>query len=1533
MHSFKNLKLGTQLMFIATAVIILTIASISSYVGIQIYRLAEKDMETIARETALHHANDLKAQLEVALDEARALANVFEAAANIDGFRLTRRKANVILRYFIENNPQFLGVYTAFEKDAYDGKDHNFIGELGHDDSGRFIPYWTRGTEGQGVLEALLYYDKPGDGDYYLKPKQRKRETVIGPFVYPVQGKDILLTSLVVPLLDKNDQFIGISGIDLSLTKLQDIAEHIQIGDFEGAYVHFFSGNGVVAASKNTDYVGKKVNEVTQSQLFTEKILSNEPFLIDRMSSWRGESVITYGAPVEIGFTGQKWMVTVNIPKAALMAHVNETLMNIVGIGMLILVLAWLVIYLMSRVLSKNLHKAVNALDSISRGDLNIKIETTPAQDEVGQLLNAMQTTQSNLHEIIGEISLVTQKLAQGQLDARIEKNFPGQFATIKDAINRMTITLQALIAETQTVSWQFAEGALSSRVKSEFPGDFAEIKHAANAMADNLQALISEAGQTFSHLAGGEMSVRIDSEFPGDFAKIKQATNEMAENLQAIISETSRILAELASGNMQAKVELEYSGDFAEIRHALENTAGKLSQATEQNAIQDWLKTGQAQLNEQLRGEQDVIVLAEKLLNYLAPYLEAQVGLFYLLTEEENPSNARLKLVASYAYIHRKGMVNEFKIGEALVGQAALERKPILMSQIPDDYIHIQSGSGNAVPHTILAIPFSYENELKGVIELGSFSDFSNLQMEFLTQVVPSIGIAVMSAESRTRMQALLDQSQAQAQELQERAAELQRQKAEMQESNEKLTSQAEELQAQSEELQTQQEELRQTNELLEHRTHSLEVQQTEVERKNNELERAKSSIQVKAEELEIASKYKSEFLANMSHELRTPLNSLLILAQLLATDKENNLSEKQLEYANTIHNAGADLLALINDILDLSKVEAGKVDVHLEEISLNKIVDSVEQKFRHMADEKSLEFAVRVEDVLPLAINTDFQRLTQILNNLLGNAFKFTSEGEVSLNIGKPGADTLLNRENLDPERTLSFAVSDSGIGIPEEKQKHIFEAFQQADGTTSRRYGGTGLGLSISRELAQLLGGEIQLFSEEGSGSRFVIYLPLRLQQKIAENITKPPKIQAKTEAKTKPEPRATPKKSQGFALVLDDREQIQAEDKTLLIIEDDLNFGKTLIDLAREQSFKCLYAADGEQGLELAQHYEPAAVILDIGLPKIDGWSVMERLKSNLDTRHIPVHFVSGSDYSQDARMMGAIGYSMKPVSMIDLTETFGQISRFIANSIRNLLIITDDAEHEHAILALLQSEGIHSIISPDCEDARQQLASKPIDCIVLDVDVENGAGIGQLNALFQDTNPVPVVAYGERQLNEKEQNLLQKYATNLTVKEAHSPERLLDEATLFLHQVNANLPEAQKQMLYQVYDTNAVFSDKKMLVVDDDMRNIFALSSALEDSGVEVFTAITGKKGLSELEKHPDVNAILMDIMMPEMDGYEAIRAIRAQPEFRNIPIIALTAKAMKGDKAKCIEAGASDYLSKPVEAERLLSLLRVWLHR
>jgi signal transduction histidine kinase/DNA-binding response OmpR family regulator len=793
---------------------------------------------------------------------------------------------------------------------------------------------------------------------------------------------------------------------------------------------------------------------------------------------------------------------------------------------------------------------------------------------------------------------------------------------------------------------------------------------------------------------------------------------------------------------------------------------------------------------------------------------------------------------------------------------------------------------------------------------------------------VLPIIAIAVNTAQSRTQMQELLEQTQAQTEELQN-------QQAELQHTNEELQSQTEELQAQ-------QEELRHANEALEARSQELQRQQSAIREKNMELEQAKAVVQAKAEELEVASKYKSEFLANMSHELRTPLNSLLILAQLLANNKEGNLNDKQLEYARTIHNAGTDLLNLINDILDLSKVEAGKITVNVEEIFLAELVALLDQRFHHMAEEKHLHFLTNIAEGLPAVINTDGQRLTQILTNLLGNAFKFTTQGQITLAIHRPQSYISLLRSGLDPNQTIAFSVSDSGIGIPKDKQKVIFEAFQQADGTTNRRYGGTGLGLSISRQLVQLLEGEMQLQSEEGKGSTFTIYLPEKLAA-----IDQPPSLVPATSSPailanaTVPSLTHSPKPSQPTNAnppspppIADDRANLQTGDKSLLIVEDDERFSRILMELAREKGFKCLLATEGPIGLQLAEQYQPSAIILDIGLPQMNGWKVMFRLKENSLTRHIPVHFVSATDQSQEAKQMGAIGYCLKPVSMDELSNTFKHIEDFLAKPVKNLLVVTDNLQHQQAMMDLVKDSSIQATAAANRATAWQHLQTEQFDCMVLDVDLEKNTGLQWLEQFHQQpiVAQLPLIIYAQRDLTDKEQSILQHCADRLTIKQVHSPEQFLDEATLFLHQIEASLPQDKQQILHQVRDKEAILAGKKVLIVDDDIRNVFALTATLEDKNMEIIMAHNGLQALQALQDNAEVAVVLMDIMMPEMDGYEATRNIRAQPRFRKLPIIALTAKAMKDDKAKCIAAGANDYLSKPVDSERLLSLLRVWLY-
>ncbi|HID98957.1 MAG TPA: response regulator [Thiotrichaceae bacterium] len=1042
------------------------------------------------------------------------------------------------------------------------------------------------------------------------------------------------------------------------------------------------------------------------------------------------------------------------------------------------------------------------------------------------------------------------------------------------------------------------------------------------------------------------------------EMGDIGRAFEALARYFQEVIEDIVQVTQGLADGHLHPQSKTEYRGDFIQIKNALETAAVRLAEATTKNTTQDWLKTGQAQLNDLVSGEQEIVKLAKNVISCLTTYTEAQVGLFYVLTESNAlNSKASLKLIASYAYTASDHRATEFLVGEGLVGQAALEQKPIFFNQRLEECVHvIQSGLAASLPNHVLLIPFLYENTVKGIIEIGSSEALTEIKQVFLQQVMPSIGIAVSTTESRTRMQELLEQSQQQTEELQSQSEELQSQQEEMQQineelqgqreeletkqvelqqRNEELQSQAEEMKSQSEELQTQQEELRQSNEELEERTRELERQKAEIQHKNLTLERTQAAIEIKAKELELANQYKSEFLANMSHELRTPLNSLLILAQLLAGNKPGNLTDKQVQYAQTIYSAGSDLLTLINDILDLSKVEAGKMDVNVEELPLTKLVETIEQKFRHLASEKGLAFHVRVAEDVPQTLKTDVQRLQQIINNLLSNAFKFTEKGEINLTVQRPADNEEVAIMDFDPAKILAFSVADTGIGIPEDKKQLIFEAFQQVDGSTRRHYGGTGLGLSISRQFARLLGGEIRLHSEEDKGSTFTLYLLETLEISKSEAQSPPILIPSKTDETMTAAILETVVSEVVDNPIRDDREALQPEDKIILIIEDDPKFSDILMELAHEKDFKCLVTEEGKTGLQLAGQYHPNAIILDVGLPQMDGWTVMEQLKDNPETRHIPVHFISASEQSVKAKKMGAIGYLHKPVNMEQLGETFQKIEQFIAKTVKNLLVVVDNEPHQQNILDLLGSGDIQITLAVATAAALQHLKRALFDCIILDMDIEQGSGIKLLEQMQQEEGlcQTPLIVCADRELTSSEEALLLQCADHLPVKAVSSPERLLEEATLFLHQLETNLPKEKRNMLRMMHDKEAILANKKVLIVDDDARNTFALATVLEEKNIEIIAGNTGNEALELLDKHPDIALVLMDIMMPEMDGYEAMQKIRTQERFRKLPIIALTAKAMKGDKAKCIEAGANDYLSKPVDTDKLISLMRVWLYR
>ncbi len=946
-------------------------------------------------------------------------------------------------------------------------------------------------------------------------------------------------------------------------------------------------------------------------------------------------------------------------------------------------------------------------------------------------------------------------------------------------------------------------------------------------------------------------------------------------------------------------------------LREITEKNAEALAQLEQENLKKqknDWFKSGQTELIQTLGGEQTVQALGKNIISFLARYLDAQMGTFYLIhtlidstldQSNEMDENTRLILVASYAYHKRKRMGQSWRLGEGLVGQVALEGEYVLLSDLPEHYHQVQSSLGSSLPHNLVIMPFFYENKLCGVLELGSLQDIDDEQLNFLQQVMPDIGTAVNAAASRARLAELLMQSQ----------------------------TQTEEMQTQTEEMQAQQEELRATNEELSIRSRELEQQKQDIKNKNTALQKTQQAIEIKAKELELANQYKSEFLANMSHELRTPLNSMLILSQMLADNRPNNLNEQQIESADTINKAGQELLALINDILDLSKVEAGKIDVYLEDFVLSDLTASLERNFKPLADKHEIAFSLHVDKTVPQQLNSDKQRLQQVLTNLLSNAFKFTSEkGQVSLEINTQA-------------QTLYFKVCDTGIGIAPEKQASIFEAFKQADGSTTRNYGGTGLGLSISRQLAQLLEGDLQVQSQVNKGSCFTLSLPLHVVNKLNTSATPSPQTpppvvdtpSVETLEKTAPPIQQETKTS----ICQDDRDNLASTDKVLLIIEDDVQFAQVVSKLAQERGFKILCANEGKSGLELAENYTPDAIILDIGLPLVDGWSVMAQLKDNPHTRHIPVYFISGNENRVEALNMGAIGYALKPVSMSTLNHTFEQIERVIAADKHYPLIFSQN--HAQSIVELLQTAHTQPVVlnALDKIQAEIQTPAQYYDCYIIDASQDNAFLQQCLNACISIDKPAlpPVLVYSQRDLNLEEQNLIKQAKLQYIIKVVQSQARLLDEATLFMHQHQNDLSDDKRAMLTRVHDKNAIFQNKKILLVDDDIRNVFSLGALLEEKDMEVLVAKDGQLALDLLAEHSDVDLVLMDVMMPNMDGYEAMRRIRKQGQFAKLPIIALTAKAMSHDRAKCIEAGANDYFSKPIDNDKLFSLMRVWLYK
>ncbi len=967
---------------------------------------------------------------------------------------------------------------------------------------------------------------------------------------------------------------------------------------------------------------------------------------------------------------------------------------------------------------------------------------------------------------------------------------------------------------------------------------------------------------------------------------------HHIARSINKPIMHAAQAAEAIAAGDFSQRLNMRRSDEIGLMAEALDHMAERV-------AVNLWHKTGIAELADQMRDKMDMRELAQSIITCLAKHINAPTAVLYLLDKDEQ----HLVLTGTYAFSRRKVLSDRIRIGEGLAGQAARERGIICLSDVPDDYIRISSGLGEAAPRSILAAPFVHEGKLMGVLEFASFTEFSESALDFLRNVLESIAVAFASAQSR-QVQELLEETQRQAEELRQHSAELLA-------ANEKLA-------AQSAELQAVQAELEASNADLEEKSQALTARKDELEQRNAELVRAREDLEQRSKELALASKYKSEFLANMSHELRTPMNSLLLLARSLSANKDGNLTQNQEQAAGIIVEAGEDLLNIIDEILDLAKIEAGRVRKQVEEILLADLADNAHALFSHMAEAKGLAFKLFIDTTLPDSIVTDRTRLEQILKNFISNSLKFTKEGEIRLSFAWPEAKTQFKNKKLTLDQTIAISVADTGIGIPPEHQQAIFEAFQQADGSTARKYGGTGLGLSISRELAILLGGEIHLQSEPGKGSVFTLHLPLRDADMLPSDMLPLPENAA---ADIEP------------PVLADDRRSIVEGEKHILIVEDDQQFAKFVLHQCRKYGFKVLAAATGEEGLELADSFQPAAIILDIGLPGIDGWTVLQSLKANSRTRHIPVHIISAIEASSEAFKLGAVGFLSKPVDQEQLQQVFVRFEGVTSRQIAKLLVAGDDSLRA-AVTDLTKSGDTSTAEAETGQEVCALLAAQRFDCMILDLALADCNAIDLLRQLAEDESLTvpPVIIYTSRELSRDEEMELNSYSESIIVKNAHSKERLLDETNLFLHRVAGHMPPKRPHHPAELHDRDSLFAEKKVLLADDDMRNVFALSNALQEKGMRVVVAEDGIKALEALEQTPDTDLVLMDIMMPEMDGYEAIRAIRRQPQWKKLPIIALTAKAMKEDRQKCIEAGASDYLAKPIDLERLLSMMRVWMY-
>ena len=1171
-----------------------------------------------------------------------------------------------------------------------------------------------------------------------------------------------------------------------------------------------------------------------------------------------------------------------------------------------------------------NLTAQVRNIAEVTKAVASGNLSKTIAVDVKGEILdlkNTINTMVEQLNSFAFEVTRVAREVGtEGKLGGQAEvKGVAGTWKDLTDSVNMMGTNLTSQVRGIAKVVTSVATGNLRQKLSIDAKGEVAQLTETINEMIDTL-AVFADQVTTVAREVGVDGKLGGQASVPGASGIWKNLTenvNQLAENLTTQVRSISEVASAVTKGDLTRNIRVDAKGEVEALKDTINQMIANLRETTLRNQEQDWLKSNLAKFTQMLQGQKDLNTVTQRILSELAQVVTAHYGAFYILKQDDENQHVKLKLFAAYAYKPQKNIPTEFAIGEGLVGQCAFEKERILLNNVPGEYIKISSSLGKTKPLNLIILPVLFENNVKAVIELASLDVFSITHLDFLSQLTESLGIVLNTIETNTRTEELLAQSQSLAGELK-----------------------------------IQQEELRRTNDELQDKALLLVKQKDEVEAKNKEVEEARSSLEEKAEQLTLTSKYKSEFLANMSHELRTPLNSLLILAQQLYENAEGNLNDKQVRYAKTIHSCGDDLIQLINDILDLSKIESGFISANFSPVRFSEIAAFVETTFKPISEAKHLKFNIETDAELPEFIETDLQRLNQILKNLLSNSFKFTEKGEVKLKIYEANKNWKQGIHSLDSaKRVVAFSIIDTGIGIPQEKQYIIFEAFQQAEGSTSRKYGGTGLGLSISRGLAELLGGTIELESELGNGSVFTLFLPVENIPGISSAVTETSTYQQLQLADGHGENIDTllnslhlsseELESRKMNLVNemineagDDRNNIQPHDKVILIVEDDLRFGKIIIEKAHELGLKGIIAMSYIEVFDFINRYTPIAITLDVKLPDTSGWKVLDLLRNDFNYRHIPIHLISGEENSALALKRGARSFLLKPLGNDALNELFEDILSCDKKEIKKILVIEDNEIDSSQIVKILKDQDITISIADTGTKALQLISTTDFDCIILDYTLPDITGPDIVNGVSEGKKRLtPLIVYSAKDFNHAELNQLNGKSNTIVLKGVNSIEHLLEETVLHLHINHKTLPPEKRKIIENIRIKEDILTGKNILVVDDDVRNLFALTTVFERFNINIITAESGKEAINILNANPKIDMVLMDIMMPEMDGYETTQKIRREHKNSSLPIIAVTAKAMKGDRQKCIEAGASDYITKPLKIDQLLSLMRVWFYK